>query len=280
MQVATSVAHVAPSLSLSSAADAPAASPGLVSFQTSLDALSSGPICESQRALKRIRRLKRAVWASGHLHAIGHHGSRAPVCWFVTLTYRSIEDWRADHVSRAIQRFRNWCDRNGVPCCYIWVAELQKRGAMHYHLLAWLPTGVRMPHWDRAPDSKRRAFWGQGMTNTEIARSGVGYLMKYLSKLGGFHRFPKGARLHGVGGLDAKARAVRSWFNLPEWVKCIHGVGEVVRRGCALVVRASGEILHSPWRVAWVHGGLQLELVGELPVRFHDGAYSTWPAAA
>jgi len=226
------------------------------------------------RSLRRIRRLKRSVWAAGHLHGIADHGKRAPVCWFVTLTYRQISDWRADHVSAAVEAFRNWCRRVGVPCRYIWVAELQNRGAMHYHLLAWLPQGLRMPQWDRQPDRKRAAFWAHGMTNTEPARAGVGYLMKYLSKLGGFHRFPKGARLYGIGGLDASARQTRTWFNLPEWAKCSYGVGEVIRSGSRLVLR-SGEILQSPWLAKWVGGGLQLQLVGELPARWHDGAYST-----
>ena len=27
--------------------------------------------------------------------------------------------------------------------------ELQNRGAVHYHLLAWLPRDLKMPHWDK-----------------------------------------------------------------------------------------------------------------------------------
>lgn len=250
------------------------ANAGLVPFQTSQgEALASSNSLgvESFKALKRIRRLKRSVWASGHLHGIANRGHRPPVCWFVTLTYRQIDDWRADHVSAAIERYRQWCRRRAIACRYTWVAELQKRGAMHYHLLAWLPAGVRMVQWDRQPDSRRPEFWPHGMTNTQVAFSGVGYLMKYLSKLGGLHRFPKGARLYGIGGLDSQARAVRSWFNLPQWAKAAHGVGEVVRSACGLVVRATGEILPSPWLARWVDGGLQLRLVGELPASVHAG---------
>jgi hypothetical protein len=186
----------------------------------------------------------------------------------VTLTYRRVGDWQANHVGKAIERFRQWCRRLGLHCRYTWVAELQQRGAMHYHLLVWLPVGVSMPHWDRVPDRKRAPFWPHGMSNTEVARSGVGYLMKYLSKLGGLHRFPKGARLYGIGGLDSVARAVRTWYNLPQWAKAAHGVGEVLRSGSRLVLR-TGEILGSPWLARWVHGGLQLQLVGELPQSAH-----------
>lgn len=66
--------------------------------------------------------------------------------------------------------------------------------------LAWLPRGVTMPQWDRG-NGHRCAFWQHGMTNTEKAKAGVGYLMKYLSKLGEFHRFPRGMRLYGIGEL-------------------------------------------------------------------------------
>jgi len=201
---------------------------------------------------------------------------------FVTLTYADADAWQARHVSGAVEAFRQWCRRRRVPCRYTWVAEIQpKRAArtgqavVHYHLLAWLPVGVPMPMWDRPTADGRPAFWPHGMTERDLARSGVGYLMKYLSKLGEFHRFPKGLRLYGIGGLDAGARSVRGWFNLPQWCKNSFGVGEVFRAAGRLVVRATGEVLVSPWRVRLVPGGLVLRLVGEIPPRLHDGAYSS-----
>lgn len=225
-------------------------------------------------AEKRVARLKRSVWAAGHLHKLADKGHRPPVCWFVTMTYEGVDDWASDHISASVERFRQWCRRAGVPCRYTWVAELQARGAVHYHLLAWLPVGVRMPHWDTAV-GKRPAMWAHGMTNTQEARSGVGYLMKYLSKLGEFHRFPKGLRLYGIGGLDATGKACRQWFNLPAWAKCLGGVGDIKRYACGLVVQATGELLRSPWTVSLVPGGMRLCLVAPLPARFHDGAYSS-----
>jgi hypothetical protein len=250
---------------------------GLVPSKTSLQTcvVNLSPNCKAER---RIKKLKRSVWASGHLHALAENGFRPSVCWFVTLTYKGIEDWRPDHISKATQRFHNWCAAKGHPCRYTWVAELQGRGAVHYHLLAWLPHGVRMPHWDRPSTKRRAAFWPHGMTETEKARSGVGYLMKYLSKLGEFHRFPKGLRLYGIAGLTLECRAVRGWFNLPEWAKRSFGVGELVRRMGRLVVRATGEILEPAFKVAIIPSGLLITQLRELPARFHDGAYSTWPA--
>lgn len=236
----------------------------------------SAPSC----AERRVKRLKRSVWASGHLHGVAHKGSRPPVCWFVTLTYVGVDDWRADHMSRAIERYRRWCKSVGVPCRYTWVGELQKRGAVHYHMLIWLPVGVRMPKWDIRTKKRggyRDAFWPHGMTNTEVAKSGVGYLMKYLSKLGELTIFPKGIRLYGIGGLDVAARAVRGWYNLPEWAKRDHGVGDLVRKTVGLVVRATGEILEPAFSCSIGGGCLIIKQLRDLPDRFHDGAYSTFP---
>lgn len=252
---------------------------GLVPSKTSLQDLAIN-LSPSACAERRVKRLKRSVWASGHLHGLADHGRRPPVCWFVTLTYRGVNDWQPDHVSKAVQSFRNWCRSCGVACRYTWVAELQQRGAVHYHLLAWLPVGVQMPHWDK-PKGKRRAFWPHGMSNTQQAKAGVGYLMKYLSKLGELTRFPKGLRLYGIGGLTQQGRDTRAWFNLPEWVKRSYGVAEVARHGRRLVVRATGELLEPAFKVFRVPSGLIVRALRELPARFHDGAYSSFvPAQA
>ena len=185
-------------------------------------------------------------------------------------------------MSTAVERYRQWCRRAAVACRYTWIAEIQPKrcertgkAVVHYHLLAWLPAGVQMPSWGRKPSRRHAKFWEHGRSETEPARAGVGYLMKYLSKLGEFHRFPKGLRLYGIGGLVSEGRAVRSWFNLPEWAKRLHGVGDLCRKASGLVVRATGEILSSPYVVRLVPGGLEVRLVGELPPRFHDGAYSS-----
>jgi hypothetical protein len=257
------------------------AAAGLVPSKTNLDLVInlSAPEC----AERRIKRLKRSVWASGHLHGLAENGSRPAVPWFVTLTYKGVSDWTAKHIAQAMQAFRNWCQQKGVACRYTWVAELQNRGAVHYHLLAWLPVGLRMPHWDRATrkakGGERPAFWPHGMTNTEIAKSGVGYLMKYLSKLGELTIFPKGLRLYGIGGLNQIGKNVRRWFNLPEWVKLTYGVDEVLRRAKGFVLQATGEILEPAFAVSRVPGGIVLRALRQLPARFHCGAYSTFPRA-
>lgn len=237
-----------------------------------------------QSAKRRIKRLRRSVWAAGHLHGLADHGHRPPVAWMVTLTYVGVDDWKADHISKASEQYRRHCARHRVPCRYLWVAELQKRGAVHYHLIAWLPKGVRMPHWDRdiatASGRQVKAFWSHGMTNVEQARTGVGYLMKYLSKLDDGAAFPPHLRLYGVGGLTPQARLVRGWYNLPEWAKREHGVGELRRIGSRLVVMETGEVVPAMYSRLFVSGGVLLVPLRAMPDRFHQGAYSMLKHAA
>ena len=255
---------------------------GLVPYKTSGNStnfdqlISFGPSLVAER---RINRLKKAVWASGHLHGLAEKGFRPAQCWFVTLTYAPGVDWSPKDISESIRRYRSWCKQVGVPCRYTWVAELQQRGAVHYHLLAWLPQGRRMPQWDRSYSTKTR-FWSHGMTNTQKALGGVGYLMKYLSKLGELTRFPKGLRLYGMGGLDESGRDVRRWLNLPEWVKRSFGCGQIKRAKTGLVELATGEILAPAYRCCLVTGGMVLNKLREIPDRFHSGAYSVFPRTA
>lgn len=134
----------------------------------------------------------------------------------VTLTYRGTNaDWEPRHVSDFLKRCRAWAARVDIPFRYVWVAELQKRGVIHYHVAIWAPPGVHFPKPDEA------GWWPHGMTRIETARHAVAYLMKYLTKgneatQGGF---PKGARVHGRGGLGGQFRAVIRWLSLPAFIQ-------------------------------------------------------------
>lgn len=219
---------------------------------------------------RRFARMRRSVWWSGQGHGEKFSGWFGQRAWFVTLTYRPGDEWSSDHIKEALQRVRMWLKRQcGQTLRYTWVAELQKRGAVHYHLVIYLPKRLSMPKWDK------KGWWPHGMTNTQVAKVGVGYLMKYVSKFSPFHKFPKGMRLYGIGGLNTEARAIRTWHNMPEWVKQEHGVGDVKRTVSGFVVRGTGEILESPWVVLRGAGRVLLRLVRELPERWADGPYST-----
>jgi len=238
---------------------------------------------DEETARKRVKRLKKGVWLAGRFHETMSKkpGHRPDIPYFVTLTYVGVNDWSPEHLTRATDAFRRHCERYGVPSRYIWVAELQKRGAVHYHLVAWLPRGVPMPKWDQshiAPSGRTvSAFWNHGMTNTQkVKNSATGYLMKYLQKCHEFLRFPDGLRLFGVGGLDPQFRSVRAWSNLPQWAQCEYGVGELRRCGSHIVVAQSGEIVPPVWKSTPIPSGLRLTLLRDYPKRSHDGPYSTW----
>lgn len=278
---------------------AAAEGPGLVSFKTKAHESSKVErvigkndffditFSKPQQAEKRVKGLKRAVWASGHLHGIAKKGHRPLQPWFVTLTYAQANAWQPNHVKKAVDKFRKWCHRKGYSAKYTWVSEIQPKrlertgeAVVHYHMLIWLPIGAQMPHWD-APEitpsgRERKAFWSHGMTNTQKAKAGVGYLMKYLSKLGELTVFPEGLRLYGIGGLDEAARAVRGWYNLPEWVKRTYGVGDVKRMGSHLVDVETGELLPPMFSSQFMPGGIRLTCLREYPERWHSGAYSTF----
>lgn len=234
-----------------------------------------------ETARKRLKRLRKSVWFAGRLHGAMSEraGHRPDVAHFVTLTYVGVNDWSPEHLTRATDAYRRHCKRLGVPTRYLWVAELQKRGAVHYHLVAWLPVGVRMPKWDKSHTSPSgrevSAFWGHGMTNVQkVKSSAIAYLMKYLSKASELCAFPQGLRLFGVGGLDEPGRSVRSWSNLPEWAKCQYGVGELRRMGSRLVVVETGELVEPVWRSQFIPNGLRLTLLRDYPERLHDGPWS------
>ena len=130
----------------------------------------------------------------------------------VTATYRDVGGWRGRHINELLRSMRQWLARRGHPLRYVWVAELQRRGAVHYHVVVWLPRGLTMAK----PD--KQGWWTHGTTRIEWARKPVGYLVKYASK-GDEVQFPKGLRIHGRGGLDEDQRRRVSWWLLPRYVR-------------------------------------------------------------
>jgi hypothetical protein len=166
----------------------------------------------------------------------------------LTLTYAEAGDWHGRHVSDLLVHIRKWLKRKGHTLRYVWVAELQKRGAVHYHVCLWLPKGLTLPK----PD--KQGWWPHGFTNIKWARSAVKYCMKYVSKLESKDvRFPRGMRLHGSGGLEADARTTKTWTFMPLWLQRqttpLCKVGRV--QGGGWVSRVNGEFFKSPYKVLY-----------------------------
>ncbi len=222
---------------------------GLVSSQTS--GTPEGWV-EIDPFLTRLRRLRRAVLTAARMHEFELMHQRFKPA-MLTLTYREVGGWQRRHISDLLQRIRVWLRTRGHRLRYVWVAELQQRGALHYHVLLWLPRGLSLPK----PD--KQGWWTHGSTRIEWARKPAGYLAKYSSKLDSKVGigFPAGARLHGRGGLGELGRSVASWFNLPQWAREVCDLADraVRRKGVGLVTRQTGVCLPSPWRVSRNHAG-------------------------
>ncbi len=165
----------------------------------------------------------------------------------VTLTYAALDGWSPRDLSECLKRVRHWLGRRGIKFRYVWTAELQERGAVHYHVLAWLPQGKdRPPFWDDM------GWWPHGSSNAEWARNAVGYMVKYVSKITSKMRLPCGARMHGSGGFSPAERQSMSYHGKPAWVRELSYIGQRItrRRGGGIVQHfACGlrRVISSPW---------------------------------
>jgi hypothetical protein len=189
--------------------------------------------------------MRRSVgWCSGLIQ--GECGPLRYKPALLTLTYRDVDGYEPRHISELLKRIRHWLKHRRCRLRYVWVAELQQRSALHYHVVIWLPRGLTLP----LPD--KQGWWPHGLTRIEWARKPVAYLLKYTSKFDTKQELPYGVRLHGAGGLDRGASEIRRWLNLPAWLKSIAGVQSSFMRikGLGLVERGTGVWVQSPWRVS------------------------------
>lgn len=226
----------------------------------------------------RVRHLRRAVGFSARAHGVSRKGYRADDVIMVTLTYRDASAWRPRHVADLMRRVRNWCKSHGFPCRYVWVAELQKRGAIHYHVALFVPHGTRLP----IPD--KSGWWPHGSSRIELARSVVPYLMKYLSKGGdkaGAWRLPQGARMYGVGGVEHSLRRARRWLSLPAFVRARADIADDWRRAPGGGwVDPDGVIWPSEYRRARVGCFLAFERLHDHGRPFEPAGPFSWLPAA
>ena len=193
----------------------------------------------------RLARLRKNVLTSARLLRDGltENGFRTFLA-LLTVTYAPGAKWDPYHITELQKRIRMWLGRRGHRYSYVWVCELQKRGAPHYHILIWLPHGVWLPK----PD--RMGWWPHGSSNIQGVEKPLGYLVKYLSKCD-VGKFAKGQRIHGSGGLEGTARQERRWWlspsyvrkRWPEWSADVRPAG-----GGGWLSRQTGEWMASPWR--------------------------------
>lgn len=271
------------------------AAAGLVSVSTTCRTLNS-PVFGSSDCITidkhqaRVTRLRKGLGiAAKQLHNQGPANQRI---WMQTLTYAGTNaSWRPEHISRYLDALRRWhYSRTGSnKVRYAWVAELQQRGVIHYHVIVWLAGGLTPPKPDTAWRRKGRcgvvtvepAMWPHGMSNRLKSTAPVAYLMKYASKIESKNvgRFPHGARIHGAGGLDKTGRDIRRWVLWPSYVQANSSVGEPWKPclGGGYQNQETGEIVISDW--APTGGGYTTFIrIGRGPRRIEpDGPFSWAP---
>jgi len=207
----------------------------------------------------RSERLKKSVLNAANLHeqAVGKKSdlcrSEQWRCLMLTLTYRDDVEWEKSQITQLIKTMRQYLKRKKIVFRYVWVLEKTKRGRPHYHILVWLPQGISLPK----PD--KRGWWLHGMTRIEwIKKNGAAYIAKYCVKnshdtcSGGQGDFPKGARLHGCGGLSKTSRLIRAWWNFPKYVRQVFNAPKYdiqPLKGGGWLSRLTGETLPSAYRI-------------------------------
>ena len=204
----------------------------------------------------RVTRLRKGLGiAAKQLH---NQGDKNQTIWMLTLTYKGDNrQWSPRHISSFLYDLRSWhYARTGSRALrYAWVAELQQRGVIHYHVIVWLGGGLTPPKPDQPWHSRDRKgvkqwhppMWAHGMSNRLRSTAPVAYLMKYASKIDSKNVgvFPHGARIHGVGGLDETGRCIRRWVLWPAYVQGNASISDRFKRaeGGGFINAETGELL-------------------------------------
>lgn len=278
------------------------ASAGLVSFsnKSEIEKLQVDAATSHEARLRKMRRAvlssARAIhndliakgyqqWVEGQGAQWRYASEHEFRCALLTLTYSPDVEWEPKHLAVLFDHYRKWAKRNDCQFSYVWVMELHKSGKPHYHVVFWVTGGKTPPF----PDGQ--GWWPHGKTQAKWAHSPVGYIAKYASK-GTSAELPKGARLHGAGGLTIEARADRSWALAPKWLREMVPVGTLVRRVkaelpllgkfgqviadkvTAWVDSTFGNMFVSPWQSdGWTPNGVALRHLGYVEMITPEGDF-------
>lgn len=155
----------------------------------------------------RIGRLRRKVkvWVmTAPLHEVGN-GLRLRNC---RLSYRPGRDYEAGDIREYIRKLRRHCKVNLIG--YVWIAEIQKRGAVHYHVWELVRAGTRLP----LPE----AWWPWGYTHVKTAKD-LNYVFMDMYKATQKRGYPKDIRIYGMYIRKEYRVGAWKWRNYPGWVQ-------------------------------------------------------------
>lgn len=197
---------------------------------------------------KRVQRLKRkmSAFVKEHRRMSKIYGLYAVA---ITLTYPVGSVPSGKHVSSFIDKLRAKLKRMSKPLLYVWTLECAT--AYHYHLMIWLPRGMRLD-----PKLLTR-WWPHGHSDAEMCRF-VFRWAKYIAKPETKQGVAQGLRLFGAGGLDQEGQDAVRFAGLPRWLQ---GVLPVLSRPKRIpkvgwVDMLTGELFICPY--VWTSRGMRL----------------------
>jgi len=138
----------------------------------------------------------------------------------VGLTYDPELEWMPNHITDYLRRVRE--DAGEMLYGYTWVAELQQRGAVHYHILFAFAPKYHLPQ----PDGVG-GWWHWGSSKVQSKnRPSVGYLTDYITKSEQKRdAYPKGLRIFAAVLRKAAKKILPArplhWFRLSAAVACV-----------------------------------------------------------
>jgi hypothetical protein len=155
----------------------------------------SGKLLFIDKAEARLWHLRRRIFAWCCL--ADRWEERGASLKMITLTYRPGEKWMPKDISIYLHALKRKMGKNLLAIA--WVGELQKRGAVHFHILVYAKGKV--------PKPDKSGMWSHGRTGVELARTPF-YLLVHTGKeyQKDFDRFPKGMRAFGVWVIDKNDR--------------------------------------------------------------------------
>ena len=139
---------------------------------------------------QRLALMRRRVhgWAS----VVKHLGETMPLrLVMVDLTYSAENTYQAGDIREYLKVTKKRLGENLVA--WAWVAELQRRGEVHYHVIFAFKRGTSFPMPDKG------GGWRKGSSKVQTARTPF-YIVKYVGKeyQKDLARYPKGCRLYAV----------------------------------------------------------------------------------
>jgi hypothetical protein len=165
----------------------------------------------------------------------------------IGLNYKPGETWKQHDISDYLKNMQNYTGRENVVG-YSWVAEMQKRMEVHYHLEIITVEACR-----KIPFPDKKGHWKNGGSERdEVSCINIGYLTTdYMQKKEQKSNYPKGIRVYSAWLNDRYFDAVDFWalrsVSYPDWlVNNINNSGlinPVIKRakGGGFVVKAGSQ---------------------------------------